>query len=59
VADRIGPMRQALASFVRQPGTLEITLRPPQPISFVEMSGLAGIGPVQAAERLGLSIVAR
>jgi hypothetical protein len=58
-ADPMAPMRQAIASFIRQPGTLEITLNPPTPLAFSEMSGLSAGGPAQAAQRLGLSIVAR
>jgi hypothetical protein len=58
-ADPLPPIRQAIASFIRQPGTLEITLRPPTPLSFAEMGNLQAGGPVQAIQRLGLSIVAR
>jgi hypothetical protein len=52
-------VREALASFIRQPGELEILLRPAQPVSFGEWQMLAGQGPVEAARRLGLSAVAR
>lgn len=58
-ADPFQSVRQALASFIRQPGELEFTLRPPQPVSFEAMQGLTAAGPVEAARRLGLSAVAR
>jgi hypothetical protein len=57
-ADSLVPMRQALASFIRQPGTIEITLRPPQPLPFLEMGDLGG-NPAEAVQRLGLTVVAR
>lgn len=57
--DPLLPMREALANFVRQPGTLEITLRPPKPLTLEQISDLSAEGPVQAVQRLGLSIVAR
>ncbi|WP_439595174.1 hypothetical protein [Falsiroseomonas sp.] len=58
-ADPFLPVRQAVASFIRQPRELEFTLRPPQPISLEEMSGLSGAGPAEIARRLGLGAVAR
>ncbi len=58
-ADPFQTVREAVARFIRQPGELEFTLRPPQPISFEEMQELAGAGPAAAARRLGLSAVAR
>uniref|UniRef100_UPI0022EB0AF8 hypothetical protein n=1 Tax=Falsiroseomonas oryzae TaxID=2766473 RepID=UPI0022EB0AF8 len=58
-ADPFAPMRQALASFIRQPGTLEITLNPPKPLAFAEMGGFAGGNPAEALQRLGLTVVAR
>jgi hypothetical protein len=58
-ADPFAPMRQAIAAFIRQPGTLEITLRPPKPLPFSELAGMAGEGPARSVERLGLSVVAR
>lgn len=57
--DPIPPMREALAAFIRQPGTLEITLRPPRPIPFAELNALSGSGAAEAVQRLGLTIVAR
>ena len=58
-ADPFQQVRDAVARFIRQPGELEFTLRPPQPVSFEAMQGLAGAGPVEAARRLGLSATAR
>ncbi|MDP3417434.1 hypothetical protein [Falsiroseomonas sp.] len=58
-ADPFLSVREALASFIRQPGELEFTLRPAQPVSFEDMQGLAAAGPVETARRLGLSAVAR
>jgi hypothetical protein len=58
-SDPFAPIREALASFIRRPGTLEITLAPPKPIPFMEMAGLANGGPAQLVQVLGLSVVAR
>ncbi|OYW21153.1 MAG: hypothetical protein B7Z52_01250, partial [Burkholderiales bacterium 12-64-5] len=58
-ADPLLELRQALASFIRQPRELEISLRPPQPVGFGEMAALGALGPVESARRLGLSAVAR
>jgi hypothetical protein len=58
-ADPFVPVREALARFIRQPGTLEITLAPPKAILFTDIAGLAGEGPQQIVQRLGLSVVAR
>lgn len=57
--DPFPAMRQALAAFIRQPGTLEIALRPPQPLPFAELAGAAGVPPGQMAQRLGLSMTHR
>ncbi len=57
--DAFASIRQALASFIRQPGTLEITLAPPQPIRFLEFGSLAGTAPGQIVQRLGLTVTAR
>jgi hypothetical protein len=57
--DPIMALRQALAAFIRQPGTLEIALRPPTPLAFGDMAGFLGGDPAQAAERLGLTATAR
>ncbi|PWS36650.1 hypothetical protein DFH01_16055 [Falsiroseomonas bella] len=56
--DPMAPIRQAVASFIRQPGTLEITVRPPKPVAFGEISAMGG-DPAQAIARLGISVVAR
>jgi hypothetical protein len=56
--DPMAPIRQAVADFIRQPGTLEITVRPPKPIAFGEMAAMGG-DPAQAIARLGISVVAR
>jgi hypothetical protein len=57
-ADPLAPMRQAVATFIRQPGTLEIALRPPKPLAFANLGSLSG-NPAEAVRLLGLSIVAR
>jgi hypothetical protein len=56
--DPLAPIRQAVASFIRQPGTLEITLRPAKPVAFAEIAAM-GSDPAQAIERLGIRVVAR
>ncbi|MGX9962818.1 hypothetical protein ACVFYP_05815 [Roseomonas sp. F4] len=58
-ADPFLPVRQAIASFIRQPGELEFTLRPAQPISLGELQSLTDGGPAETARRLGLTAVAR
>jgi hypothetical protein len=58
-ADPFQSLREALASFIRRPGELEILLRPAQPVSLDEMQGFAAQGPVETARRLGLSASAR
>ena len=58
-ADPLAPMRQAVASFIRQPGTLEISLRPPKPLPFATLGGLAGGNAGETVRLLGLSIVTR
>lgn len=55
-ADPFPAMREAIAAFVREGGTLQVTLRPPQPLVFGEMAALPGLPPAQTVERLGLSI---
>jgi hypothetical protein len=57
--DPFPAMRQAIAAFIRQPGTLEIALRPAQPVPFADMAGMAGTPPGQTAQRLGLSVTHR
>jgi len=57
--DPFPAMRQAIAAFIRQPGTLEIALRPAQPVPFAELAGAAAVPPGQMAQRLGLSITHR
>ena len=57
-ADPFLPVRQALAAFIRQPGTLEIALRPKVPVPLVELP-LALADPAGTALRLGLTATAR
>jgi hypothetical protein len=52
------PVRQALAAFIRQPGTLEIALRPKAPVPLAELAG-ALADPAGTAQRLGLTAMAR
>ena len=52
-------VREAVASFIRQPGTLEITLRPPKPVSFAEVAAAAAGDPATVVQMLGISAVAR
>lgn len=58
-ADPLAPMREAVARFMRQPGTLEVTLRPTKPLAFADIGALAALQPAEAVRLLGLSIVAR
>jgi hypothetical protein len=51
-------VRQAVAAFIRQPGTLEIALRPPTPVPLPELMGAAA-DPAGTATRLGLTATAR
>jgi hypothetical protein len=52
------PVRQALAAFIRQPGTLEIALRPKAPVPLAELPA-ALADPAGTALRLGLTATAR
>lgn len=56
--DPLAGLRQAVAAFIRQPGTLEIALVPPRPLPLGELAGLAG-DPAQAIQALGLTATAR
>jgi hypothetical protein len=56
--DPLLPLRQAVAAFVRQPGTLEIALRPPRPLAIGDIGALAA-DPAQAVQALGLTATAR
>jgi hypothetical protein len=56
--DPLAAAREALASFIRQPGTLEITLRPARAVPFMDFAASAG-QPGAMVQRLGLSVVAR
>ncbi len=56
VADPFTPIRQAIASFIRQPGTLEVAMRPPQPLAFGALAGLGAAGPAGVVQTLGLSV---
>lgn len=55
-ADPFTPIREAMASFVRQPREIEFTVRPARPMAFGEMAGLAGAGPAEAMRQLGLTV---
>jgi hypothetical protein len=55
-ADPFGPMRTAIADFIRNPRAIELTLSPPAPIAFDAMQALANAGPAEAARRFGLSV---
>ncbi|WP_368416867.1 hypothetical protein [Falsiroseomonas sp.] len=57
-ADPFLAFREALAAFIRQPGTLEIALRPKAPVPLVELP-LALADPAGTAQRLGLTATAR
>lgn len=58
-ADPLAPVRQALASFVRQPGTLEIAIRPPKPVGMAELGAQFAGDPTAAIQQLGLTVTAR
>ncbi|MBP0491899.1 hypothetical protein [Roseomonas indoligenes] len=51
-------MREALASFARDLGSIEIALRPAKPVPMMEMVGAAGLPPERMVRDLGLSITA-
>jgi hypothetical protein len=51
-------VRQALAAFIRQPGTLEIALRPKAPVPLAELTAVLA-DPAGTAQRLGLTATAR
>lgn len=53
------PVRDALAAFVRQPGTLTLATHPPQPVSFAEAAGIALGGPDALVSRLGVTAAAK
>ena len=57
-SDPLLSLREALAAFIRQPGTLEIALRPPQPLNLEELAQLQG-DLAAGLQRLGLSARAR
>ena len=57
-SDPLLSLREALAAFIRQPGTLEIALRPPQPLRFEELAELQG-DLAAGLQRLGLTARAR
>jgi hypothetical protein len=52
------PIREALASFARDPGTIEISLRPPKPVPMLELAGIVGMPPEQAVRNLNLTVTA-
>ncbi|WP_426958833.1 hypothetical protein [Muricoccus radiodurans] len=54
----IAAIRQALASFARQPGTIEFAIRPRQPMPLLEFMNLSSMQPAQVAERLNLTATA-
>jgi len=51
-------VREAWASFARDLGTIEMTIRPPKPVAFLEAMGFAGMPPDQAVRDLGLTATA-
>jgi hypothetical protein len=55
-ADPYAPMREAIASFIRRPGTLEVTVRPPRPLPIAELQSMGATGPAATVERLGLRV---
>ncbi|MFC7538153.1 hypothetical protein ACFQU2_00105 [Siccirubricoccus deserti] len=58
-----GPLAPALAAVQRflrgQARTLEVSLRPPQPVPVADFAGLGAAGPVEAQRRLGLEVTAQ
>jgi|GEM_PF-1742858 len=56
--DPFAQARQAFASFIRRPGTLEVSLRPTKPVAFSDLPAVQN-DPVLAARVLGLSVTAR
>ncbi|MCR0981708.1 hypothetical protein [Roseomonas populi] len=51
-------MREALAGFARNPGSIEIALRPAKPVPMLELMGAAALPPDRLVRDLGLSITA-
>lgn len=51
-------VREALASFARDLGTIELTIRPPKPVPFLQAVGFVGMPPDQAVRELGLTATA-
>ena len=55
-ADPFTPIRQAFAAFIRRPGTLEIAVRPPQPVPVADIQALGGAGLAGMLQSLGVSV---
>ncbi|MBI0534569.1 hypothetical protein D9599_03165 [Roseomonas sp. KE2513] len=51
-------VREAFASFARDLGTIELTIRPPKPVPFLQAVGFVGMPPDQAVRELGLTATA-
>lgn len=54
--DPLPAIRQAIASFIRQPREIEFALRPPQPLSFEAIQRLGAAGPAEAIRQLGITV---
>jgi hypothetical protein len=58
-----GPLAASLGAVQRflrgQAQTLEIALRPPQPVALIDFAGLGAAGPVETQRRLGLEVTAK
>ncbi|WP_376088827.1 hypothetical protein ACE7GA_16855 [Roseomonas sp. CCTCC AB2023176] len=48
-------IRQAVANFIRNPGTIEIAMRPPQPLAFGALMGVSGNPSGDLVRELGLT----
>ncbi|WP_338663800.1 hypothetical protein VQH23_01280 [Pararoseomonas sp. SCSIO 73927] len=57
-APEIRRMREALAAFARDLGSIEIALRPAKPVPMMEMMGAAGLPPDQLVRDFGLTVTA-
>jgi hypothetical protein len=57
--DAFAPIREAIASFIRQPREIEVALRPARPFPVSEMAALGAAGPVEIVRLLGITVQAR
>ncbi len=54
--DPFQPIREALASFIRQPREIEFAVAPAKPLTFTEVQALVAAGPAEAIRALNLTV---